>query len=128
MEECETFISMKREYRHRKTLEHQRLKLESLCQKNNTCKGCSLHIDHRGHHSNIHHGNHTLTSNQTASDSNSNTNTLIRNNSSKPLTEAQEELLAHRPNFAVVPRYPFIGEYIAAVEQACQQLKQREAE
>ena len=77
---------------------------------------------------NINHVDHTLTSNQTASDSNSNNNTWVRNNSSKPLTEVQEQLLAHGPNFAVVPRCPPIEEYIAVVEQASQQLKQGEVE
>ena len=45
-----------------------------------------------------------------------------------PLTEAQENLLAHGPNFAITPRYPPIGEYIAAVEQTCQKLDHGEAE
>ena len=48
--------------------------------------------------------------------------------SSKPLTEVQEQLLAHRPNVAVTPRHPPIGEYIAAIERTCQCLKQGEAE
>ena len=45
-----------------------------------------------------------------------------------PLMEAQENLLAHGPNFAITPRSPPIGEYIAAVEQTCQNLAQGEAE
>ena len=45
-----------------------------------------------------------------------------------PLTEAQENLLPHGPNFAITPRRPPIGEYIAAVEQACQNMAQGEAE
>ena len=48
--------------------------------------------------------------------------------SSKPLTEAQEKLLAHRPNFAVTPRSPPIGGYIAAIKRSCQSLEQGEAE
>ena len=52
----------------------------------------------------------------------------MRNISSTPLTETQEQLLAHRPNFAVVPRCLPIGEYIATVEQVCKQLKQGEVE
>ena len=50
------------------------------------------------------------------------------NNSSTPQTEAQLKFLSHGPNFAVVPRYPPVGEYIASIEQACPQLKQGEAE
>ena len=107
---------MARESRHKKTLECQRLKFERLCQK------------YKGGHSNIHHGDHVSTSNETASDSNSNNNTWVRIISNKPLTEAQEQLLAHEFNFAVVPRCPPVGEFIAAVEQVCQQLKQGEAE
>ena len=48
--------------------------------------------------------------------------------SKKPLTNAQEKLLAHGPNYAITPRSPPIGEYIAAVEQTCQNLTQEEAD
>ena len=36
--------------------------------------------------------------------------------------------MAHGPNYAVVPRSPSITEYVAAIEQACSQLKQGQAE
>ena len=52
----------------------------------------------------------------------------VRNISSTPSSEAQEQLLVHGPNFAVVPWCPSTGEYITAVEQACQKFKQDEAE
>ena len=52
----------------------------------------------------------------------------VINMSKKPLTESQEKLLAHGPNYVVTPRSPTIGEYIAAVEQACQNLTQGEAD
>ena len=125
MEECERFINMKRKSRHLKTFEHQRLKFEKLCHKYKKTKDG---------HSDIHHGNHGQTSIVTATDSNFNSNpnstnnTWVRNISSTPLTEAQEKLLAHGPNYAVVSRFLPIREYIAVVEQACQQLKQGEAE
>ena len=45
-----------------------------------------------------------------------------------PLTEAQKQPLAHGSNFAISPRSPPIGEYIAAVEQTCQSLAHGEAE
>ena len=48
--------------------------------------------------------------------------------SKKPLTESQEKLLAHGPNYAVTPRSPPIGEYITAVEKTCQNLTQGEAD
>ena len=40
----------------------------------------------------------------------------VINMSKKPLTDAQEKLLAYGPNFAITPRNSPIGEYIAAVE------------
>ena len=125
MEECERFINIKMESGHLKTFECQRQKIERLFHKyKKTEGGCS----------NIHHGNHDQTSIVTASDSNFNAspnltnNTWVRNISSTPLTEAQEKLLSHRPNYAVVPICQPIGEYIAVDEQVCQQLKQGEAE
>ena len=48
--------------------------------------------------------------------------------SSIPLTEAQKQLLAHGPNFAISPKRPSIGEYITAVEQTCKRISQWEAE
>ena len=45
-----------------------------------------------------------------------------------PLTEEQIKVLLHGPNFAVVSTCPPVGEYIAAIEQACTQLKQGEVE
>ena len=44
------------------------------------------------------------------------------------MTEAQEKLLAHGPNFTITPRNPPIGEYISAIEQTCQNLAQGEAD
>ena len=55
-------------------------------------------------------------------------NTWVRNLSKTPLTNAQEKVLARGPNFAIVPKEPPVIEYVAAIEKACQQLKQGEAE
>ena len=52
-------------------------------------------------------------------------NIWVRNLSKTPLTKAQEQVLACRPNFAIVPKVPPVIEYIAAIEKACQQLKTR---
>ena len=52
----------------------------------------------------------------------------VRNLSKTPLTEAEERLLAHGPNFAVVPREPPILEYITAIESTCTQLQQGKVE
>ena len=124
MEECDKFIKVKRESRHLKTLECQKSKFERLCQKNT------------GGHSNIKHGGHgysnistpnmpsDLSIHSSTPDLRPNISTWVKNISRTPHTEAQEQLLAHGPNFAVVPRQLPIREYVAAVEKVCQQLKQ----
>ena len=55
-------------------------------------------------------------------------NTWVRNLSNTPLTQDQTKALAHGPNFAIVPRSPPVGEYIAANENVCNQLQQGKAE
>ena len=50
------------------------------------------------------------------------------NISSKPLSQNQEKLLAHGPNFAVVPKDPPITQYVVAVENACSKLEEGKAE
>ena len=50
------------------------------------------------------------------------------NISSKPHTAVQESLLAHGPNYAVVPRGPPIVECVTVVEQVCQKLTPGEAD
>ena len=45
-----------------------------------------------------------------------------------PLTEDQESLLKHGPNFDITPQRPLHGEYIKAIEIACQSLDARSAE
>ena len=52
----------------------------------------------------------------------------VINLSSVPLTKDQESLLAHGPNFAVTPPKPPYGEYIKAIEFACQSLDPNSAE
>ena len=122
LKNCEEFIEARREARHYKTMDRQKKKLERLCQKNSA---------KRGGHSNK-HGDHTCinTVNPGISPANiiSNSNKWVINISSKPFSQAQEKLLAHGPNYAVVPRSPPITEYIAAVEQACSKLQQGEVE
>ena len=57
-----------------------------------------------------------------------NHNIWVRNLSKTPLTNAEERLLVHGPNFAVVPRELPILEYITAIENSCTQLQQGKAE
>ena len=52
----------------------------------------------------------------------------VKNLSKTPLTEVEGKLLAHGPNFAVVPREPPVLEYIKAIERTCSQLQQGKAE
>ena len=107
-------------------MERQKNKLERLGQKKNSTE--------RGGRSNQ-HGDSTgiNTENLDVSPVDNNTNTSNNNKwviniSNKPLTKAQEKLLAHGPNYAVVPKSPPIAEYIAAIEQACSKLQQGEVE
>ena len=121
---CEDFKETRKEARHYKTMIRQKQKLERLCLKNSFKRvGCS----------NL-HGDHTCTNTGNSSISpinntcNTNTNKWVINISSRPLTQAQEKLLAHGPNYAVVPKSPPTTEYIAAIEQACSKLQPGEAE
>ena len=50
------------------------------------------------------------------------------NLSNNTLTEAQEKVLAHDPNFAVVTNDPPIVKYIAQIERMCQKMKQGDVE
>ena len=87
-----------------------------------------------GGHSNRYMYRHSGT--EKSDETTNTTNTMAQNlrsrwviNMSKtPLMEAQENLLAHGPNFAITPRSPPIGEYVAAVEQICQKMAHGEAE
>ena len=123
LKNCKEFIEARREARHYKTMIRQKQKLERLCHKNSS---------KRGGHSNL-HGNHTCTNTENLGISpvndtcNTNTSKWVINISSKLLTQAQEKLLAHGPNYAVVPRSPPKTEYIAAIEQAHSKLKPGEA-
>ena len=56
------------------------------------------------------------------------TSKWVKNLSDKPLTQAQRSLLAHGPNYAVIPKNPPKEEYIAAIEQACHKLEEGEAD
>ena len=125
MEECDKSIKVKRKYRHLKTLECQKSKFERLCQKNTG--GC-LNIKHG--HSNILTPSvpSDLSIHSSTLDLGPNINTWVRHISKTPLIEAQEQLLVHGPNLAAVPRKMPIREYVAAVENICQQLKEGKAE
>ena len=140
MRECESFIKIRREARHQKTLKRQLSKFERLCHRNTG--GCSNNQDGALHvwanntkgRNNVDQGPITtsiqgpsITMQGLDTDENKE-NIWVRNLSKTPLTNAKEKVLARGPNFAIVPKEPPVIEYVAAIEKACQQLKQGEAE
>ena len=52
----------------------------------------------------------------------------VKNLSTTPMTADQERLLARGPKFVIKPKKPPVGEYIAAIEQACSKLTQGETD
>ena len=70
----------------------------------------------------------TQTDLATTTGENTNNNIWVRNILSTPLTKAQDKILLRGPNFAIVPKSPPVGKYIASTENACLQLRQGEAE
>ena len=138
VDKCNRFMFKTKEDRHYKTMAWQKSKLERLERKNGEKTG-----GHINRYMYMYEQSSTknLSSTSTTTDaepdsrltvSTSATKSLrnrwVVNMSKKPLMEAQEKLLTHRPNFAITPRCPPIGEYIAAVEQTCQNMAQGEAE
>ena len=144
--ECESFIKTRREARHLKTLRRQTSKFERLCHKNTG--GCSnnqdgtLHVwantegrykdlisnDHGIINTSTHGPNNTPAQGLDTDIESNKENIWVRNLSKTPLTNAQEKVLSHGPNFAIVPKVPPVVEYVVAIEKACQQLKQGEVE
>ena len=136
MHDCYDFIKMRRERRHFKTLERQLSKFYRLCQKNTGCPS-SQHGEHGGHghiwsktkrdHNQNTSGNYNISeveaSIEEEKDGRENVGkNWVRNISKTPLTKAQENLLAHGPNYVIVPKEPPTVEYIAAIEKVCLKL------
>ena len=145
MAECIKFMFKIKEDRHFNTLERQKAKLDRLIRKKELVNkgGCSKSVNmqrymHQSSTNSSRKSDITTTATPTANDpenSRSTTTTLtmgkskwVINLSKKPLTNAQEKLLTHGPNYAITPRIPPIVEYITAVEQTCQSLNQGEAD
>ena len=154
MEECNIYIENRRELRHLKTLDRHLFKFQRLCHdytgghsnswhgvhgengctNTNTCTATATTTANQGYlgdgTNNISSDNNII--NNTSTNISTNTKTTngnwVRNLSKTPLTEAQECLLAHGPNFVLVPREPSTCEYIAATEKVCQQLIQGKEE
>ena len=70
----------------------------------------------------------TTTTSEATSKHTHNTMKWVHNLSTTPLTEAQDKVLIHGPNYAVVAKEPPISNYISQIERVCQQLKQGKVE
>ena len=93
MEDCKVFIKNKREARHNNTKVRQILKFEQLCHKNKIQGGHSNYHEKQDGCSNVQEGGEIQQK-------------WVINTTYIALTEAQESLLAHGPNYAVVPKTP----------------------
>ena len=152
--ECISFIEKSKEASHLKTLTRQKEKLNILINKKQDGKksakrgGCS---NNRHSGSTMHSGRYMYSGNNTSGRPNQvlglnidkesqelqeikeqeqerDRKKWVINISSKPLSQDQEKLLAHGPNFAVVPKDPPITQYVAAVENACLKLEEGKVE
>ena len=112
VEDCHNFIKRVIESRHNRVMTRQKRKFELLVQQKT------------GGHSKITKEDGFIG----AKTSDTSTSKWVKNLSDKPLTWAQRSLLAHGPNYAVIPKNPPKEEYIAAIEQACHKLKEGEVD
>ena len=140
-EECYRFIEDRRETRHWKTQKRHLDKFSRLCHRNTG--GRSNH-SHSGTHSGIGTGGHSNQNTEMASltqqpnnnmqdpisgnNNNNSNNKWVKNLSRRLLTKAQENILSHGPNYAIVTKEAPIGEYVAQIERVCQSLTQGEGE
>ena len=143
-QECKNFIEERREARHYKTMTRQKEKLKALCSKsnkensykrggrsNNMHSGNGMHSGNYMYSSTNDLPNQVLGSNEGHNqykEHNNRQNKWVINISNKLLTPDQEKLLAHGPNYAIVPKDPPIIQYVAAVEQACSRLEEGKVE
>ena len=151
-QECISFIEKSKEARHLKTMTRQKEKLNILINKKQDGKksvergGCS----NNRHSSSIMHSSRYMYSSsntigcpnqvlglnidnesqesQESKEQERDRKKWVINISSKPLSQDQEKLLAHGPNFAVVPKDPPITQYVAAVENVCSKLEEGKVE
>ena len=134
VQECMKFIEKSKEARHQKTMTRQKEKLKILCSRKHREKSSKR----GGRSNNRQSGNYMYSSKYMYSGKNEQSDhpnqvlgikkKWVINISSKPLTPDQEKLLAHGPNYAIVPKEPPITQYVAAVEQACTKLEEGKAE
>ena len=142
--ECISFIEKSKEARHLKAMTRQKEKLKILINKK---QGEGKKSSERGGRSNnrqsgmyMHSSRYMYSGSDTSGCPNQvlglhtdeeqerDRKKWVINISSKPLSQDQEKLLAHGPNFAVVPKDPPITQYVAAVENACTKLEEGKVE
>ena len=107
-EECGTLIKRVIECWHNKVMHGQKQNFEALQRKKS---------------SRSNKGQNMITDNMAVD-----TEKWVKNLSNTPLTTEQERLLAQGPKFVIRPKKSPVGEYVAAVEQACSRLSQGEAD
>ena len=107
VKECQDFINRVIECRHQRVMTRQKRKFELLCQQKTG--GCSNKEDHVD----------SVFAQTSDTNTNSSHSKWVINLSDTPLTKAQTRLLAHGPNFAIIPRHPPKEEYVASIEYAC---------
>ena len=138
IDKCYEFINHIRERRHYKTMERQKKKFENLWLKktgdrSNIQNGRDRKIEiTNGTVEPIQTTNTVETATTSLNNNNNNNNNSqvkwVHNLSKTPLTEVQEKVLAHGPNFAKATKELPVSEYISQIEKACQQLEQGKAE
>ena len=144
MENCHEFIYHIKERRHYKTMERQKKKFEKLWLKKTVDRSnIQSGGDGRNQNQNLNGTVETIqptdtveaetstTSVHNKNNNNNNNNNKVKwvhNLSKTPLTEAQEKVLAHVPNFAITTKELPVSEYISQIERVCQQLEKGKAE
>ena len=139
MEKCHDFINQIEERRHSKTMERQKKKFEKLWLKK-TGDRSNIESGRDGRNQNL-NGTveiiqptdtaETETSTTSLHNKNNNNNNKVKwvhNLSQDPLTEVQEKVLAHGPNFVITTKELPVSEYISQIERVCQQLEKGKAE
>ena len=137
MKECHEFINYTRERRHYKTMERQKkilkdygrrkqaatqtFRMAGMVKFNQMAQQLAPMKILKQHQQQIQWAT-------TVTVQNNNRVKWVHNLSKTPLTEAQEKVLAHGPNFVIVAKEPPVSKYISQIERACQQLKQGKVE
>ena len=152
MARCEDFIEVGKERHHFRTLNRQKEKFNRLLQqkhiKEDKQKGLHgshivypsnaaiqnntdlIHVEDRenNNYNNFNINNYNNHVQEEDREDTIKENIWVKNLSSTPLTKDQIKALAHRPNYAIVPRNPPLGDYIMAIEDACNKLPQGKVE